>query len=44
MMTAHRKGVCVVAFFAQDIAETKAARGTEAGAAKGLSAALRNRT
>jgi ATP-dependent Clp protease adaptor protein ClpS len=28
MMTAHRKGVCVVA-------ETKAARGTEAGAAKG---------
>ena len=35
MMTAHRKGVCVVAVFAQDIAETKAARGTEAGAAKG---------
>jgi ATP-dependent Clp protease adaptor protein ClpS len=36
MMTAHRKGVCVVAVFAQDIAETKAARGTEAGAAKKL--------
>ena len=35
MMTAHRKGVCVVAVFAQDIAETKAARATEAGAAKG---------
>jgi ATP-dependent Clp protease adaptor protein ClpS len=35
MMTAHQKGVCVVAVFAQDIAETKAARGTEAGAAKG---------
>jgi ATP-dependent Clp protease adaptor protein ClpS len=35
MMTAHRKGVCVVVVLAQDIAETKAARGTEAGAAKG---------
>jgi ATP-dependent Clp protease adaptor protein ClpS len=35
MSTAHRKGVCVVAVFAQDIAETKAARATEAGAAKG---------
>ena len=35
MVTAHRKGVCVVAVFAQDIAETKAARATEAGAAKG---------
>src|SRR5580693_5446506 len=35
MMTAHRKGVCVVAVFAQDIAETKAARAPEAGAAKG---------
>jgi ATP-dependent Clp protease adaptor protein ClpS len=35
MMTAHRKGVCVVAVFARDIAETKAARGTEAGAARG---------
>ncbi len=35
MTTAHRKGVCVVAVFAQDVAETKAARGTEAGAAKG---------
>ena len=35
MMTAHQKGVCVVAVFAQDIAETKAQRATEAGAAKG---------
>jgi ATP-dependent Clp protease adaptor protein ClpS len=35
MMTAHRKGVCVVAVFARDIAESKATRGTEAGAAKG---------
>jgi ATP-dependent Clp protease adaptor protein ClpS len=35
MVTAHRKGVCVVAVFAQDVAETKAARATEAGAAKG---------
>ena len=35
MLTAHKKGVCVVAVFAQDIAETKAQRGTEAGAARG---------
>ena len=35
MITAHKKGVCVVAVFAQDIAETKAQRATEAGAAKG---------
>jgi ATP-dependent Clp protease adaptor protein ClpS len=35
MLTAHRRGVCVVAVFARDIAETKAARATEAGAAKG---------
>jgi ATP-dependent Clp protease adaptor protein ClpS len=35
MITAHKKGVCVVAVLAQDIAETKAARATEAGAAKG---------
>ena len=35
MLTAHKKGVCVVAVFAQDVAETKAARATEAGAAKG---------
>lgn len=35
MMTAHQKGVCVVAVFERDVAETKAARATEAGAAKG---------
>jgi ATP-dependent Clp protease adaptor protein ClpS len=35
MMTAHRRGVCVVAVYTKDIAETKAARATEAGRAKG---------
>ncbi len=35
MLTAHRRGVCVVAVFAQDIAETKATRATEAGRSKG---------
>lgn len=35
MMTAHQKGVCVVAVFERDVAETKAARATEAGASKG---------
>jgi ATP-dependent Clp protease adaptor protein ClpS len=35
MMTAHRRGVCVVAVYAQDIAETKATRATEAGRSKG---------
>src|SRR3974390_299927 len=35
MLTAHKKGVCVVAVFEKDVAETKAARATEAGAAKG---------
>jgi ATP-dependent Clp protease adaptor protein ClpS len=35
MMTAHRKGVCVVAVFTQDVAETKATRATDAGRAKG---------
>jgi len=35
MMTAHRRGVCVVAVYARDIAETKATRGTEAGRSKG---------
>ena len=36
MMTAHQKGVCVVGVFARDIAETKATRATEAGAALGF--------
>jgi ATP-dependent Clp protease adaptor protein ClpS len=35
MMTAHRRGVCVVAVFTRDVAETKATRGTEAGRRKG---------
>lgn len=35
MMTAHRRGVCVVAVFTRDVAETKATRATEAGKAKG---------
>ena len=36
MLTAHRRGVCVVAVFARDVAESKAARATEA-AREGLS-------
>lgn len=35
MITAHRRGVCVVAVFTRDIAETKATRATEMGRAKG---------
>jgi ATP-dependent Clp protease adaptor protein ClpS len=35
MMTAHRQGVCVVAVFVQDIAETKATRATDAARRKG---------
>ena len=35
MMTAHRRGACVVAVYTRDIAETKATEGTEAGRAKG---------
>jgi len=35
MITAHRKGVCVVAVFPKDVAETKATRATDAGKAKG---------
>lgn len=31
MITAHRKGTCVVAVYTRDIAETKATQGTEAG-------------
>jgi len=30
MMTAHRRGSCVVAVFVQDVAETKATRATDA--------------
>jgi len=31
MMTAHRRGTCVVAVYTKDVAETKATRATEAG-------------
>jgi ATP-dependent Clp protease adaptor protein ClpS len=35
MLTAHMRGVCVVAVYARDIAETKATRATDAGRSKG---------
>src|SRR6187431_2121126 len=35
MMTAHRRGACVVAVYTRDVAETKATQATEAGRAKG---------
>ena len=35
MMTAHRRGACVVAVFTKDVAETKATRATEAARKKG---------
>ncbi len=35
MITAHRRGVCVVAVFTRDVAETKATRATDAGRQKG---------
>lgn len=35
MITAHRRGACVVAVYARDVAETKATRATEAGRQKG---------
>jgi ATP-dependent Clp protease adaptor protein ClpS len=35
MMTAHRKGACVIAVYARDVAETKAKEATELGRAKG---------
>jgi ATP-dependent Clp protease adaptor protein ClpS len=31
MMTAHRRGVCVVAVYTKDVAESKATEGTDAG-------------
>ena len=36
MITAHQKGVCVVAVFTKDVAETKATRATDAGRAEGF--------
>jgi len=35
MMTAHRRGACVIAVFARDVAETKAKEATELGKANG---------
>ncbi len=35
MITAHKRGACVVAVYTKDVAETKATRATEAGRAKG---------
>ncbi len=35
MITAHRKGLCVVAVFTKDVAETKATRATDAGKTQG---------
>ena len=35
MLTAHQRGVCVVAVFTRDVAETKATRATEAARKKG---------
>ena len=35
MITAHRKGLCVVAVFARDIAESKATRATDMAQSKG---------
>jgi ATP-dependent Clp protease adaptor protein ClpS len=31
MMTAHRRGTCVVAVYTREVAETKATEGTELG-------------
>jgi ATP-dependent Clp protease adaptor protein ClpS len=36
MITAHRLGVCVVAVYTRDVAETKATRATDAGKANGF--------
>src|SRR6186997_1325815 len=35
MMTAHRKGSCVIAVYSRDVAETKAQEATELGRSKG---------
>jgi ATP-dependent Clp protease adaptor protein ClpS len=35
MITAHRRGACVVAVYTKEIAETKATEGTEAGRSAG---------
>ena len=35
MMTAHRRGACVIAVYVKDVADTKAKEGTELGKSKG---------
>jgi ATP-dependent Clp protease adaptor protein ClpS len=35
MLTAHRRGACVIAVYTQDVAETKAKEATELGKANG---------
>ena len=35
MMTAHRRGACVVAVYTKDVAEAKATHATDAGRSKG---------
>ncbi len=35
MMTAHRRGACVIAVFTKDVADTKAKEATELGKSKG---------
>jgi ATP-dependent Clp protease adaptor protein ClpS len=35
MLTAHRKGACVIAVYTRDVAETKAKEATELGKSKG---------
>jgi len=35
MITAHRRGVCVVAVYTKDVAETKATEATDAGKSAG---------
>ncbi len=35
MMTAHRRGACVIAVYARDVAETKAKEATEMGKSRG---------
>ena len=36
MMTAHRRGVCVVAVFTKDVAESKATNATDSGRKAGF--------
>jgi ATP-dependent Clp protease adaptor protein ClpS len=35
MMTAHRRGACVIAVFTKDVADTKAKEATDLGKSKG---------